>query len=90
MFDSNIPPLERVHNLGSWFDTMMSTSVHIGKICGKAFYGLFKIRQIRNFLSPKASKTLIHAFVTWTTAILFLMASLITNLIERRVKFWAA
>ena len=42
----------------------MSMSVHIGKTCSKALYGLYKIRQIRKFLSPESTKTLIHAFVT--------------------------
>lgn len=39
-------------------------SIHIGKICSKAFHGLYKIRQIRKFLSPESTKTLVHAFVT--------------------------
>ena len=42
----------------------MTMSVHIGKTCSKAFYGLYKIRQIRKFLSPESTKTLVHAFVT--------------------------
>ena len=37
--------------------------IHIGKIC-KAFHGLYKIRQIRKFLSPESTKTLAHAYVT--------------------------
>ena len=39
-------------------------SIHIGKICSKAFYGLYKIRQLRKFLNPESMKTLVHAFVT--------------------------
>ena len=42
----------------------MSMSIHIGMICSKAFYGLYKIRQIRKFLNPESTKTLVHAFVT--------------------------
>ena len=42
----------------------MSISVHVGKMCSKAFGGLYKIRQIRKFLSVDTTKTLIHAFVT--------------------------
>ena len=42
--------LESVRNLGSWFDAHMRMNVHItGKICRKAFRGLYNIRQIRNF-----------------------------------------
>ncbi|CAB4034645.1 Hypothetical predicted protein, partial [Paramuricea clavata] len=59
-----IKPVDSVRNLGSWFDKHMSMSVHVGKICSKAFRGLYKIRQIRKFLSTNTTKTLIHAFVT--------------------------
>ena len=38
--------------------------IHIGKICSMAFHGLYKIRQIRKFLSPESTKTLVHAYVT--------------------------
>ena len=48
----------------AWFDKHMSMSVHVGKMCSKAFGGLYKIRQIRKFLSVDTTKTLIHAFVT--------------------------
>ena len=39
-------------------------NVHIGKICSKAFRGLYNIRQIRKFLTVQSTKTLIHAFVS--------------------------
>ena len=44
--DTVIKPLESVRNLGSWFDAHMRMNVHIGKICSKAFRGLYNIRQI--------------------------------------------
>ena len=62
--DSTIQPVNSVRNLGTWFDSNMSMSIHIGKICSKAFYGLYKIRQLRKFLNPESTKTLVHAFVT--------------------------
>ena len=64
--DSTIQPVNSVRNLGSWFDSNMSISIHFGKICSKAqaFYGLYKIRQIRKFLNPESTKTLVHSFVT--------------------------
>ena len=62
--DTVIKPLERVRNLGSWFDAHMSMNVHIGKICSKAFRGLYNIRQIRKFLTVQSTKTLIYAFVS--------------------------
>ena len=42
----------------------MRMNVHIGKICCKAFRGLYNIRQIRKFLTVQSTKTLIHAFVS--------------------------
>ena len=44
--DTVIKPLESVRNLGSWFDAHMRMNVHIGKVCSKAFRGLYNIRQI--------------------------------------------
>ena len=62
--DTVIKPLESVWNLGSWFDAHMRMNVHIGKICSKAFRGLYNIREIRKFLTVQSTKTLIHAFVS--------------------------
>ena len=42
----------------------MSMNTHIGKVCSKAFRGLYNIRQIRKYLSAESTKCLIHAFVT--------------------------
>ena len=39
-------------------------TTHFGKACSKGFSGLYKIGQIRKFLSEKATATLIHTFVT--------------------------
>ena len=41
--DSTIQPLDSVQNLGSWFDSDKSMSIHIGKICSKAFHGLYNL-----------------------------------------------
>jgi hypothetical protein len=61
--DVNIKPAESVRDLGAWFDKNMSMDVHVGKVCSKAFRGLYNIRQIRKFLSQEATKTLVHAFI---------------------------
>ena len=45
--DCEIQPLKHVRNLGTWFDNHMSMNIHIGKVCSKAFRGLYNIRQIR-------------------------------------------
>ena len=56
--------LESVRKLGSWFNAHMRMNVHIGKICSKAFRGLYNIRQIRKFLTVQSTKTLVHAFIS--------------------------
>ena len=63
--DSVIKSSSSVRILGAWFDSHMSMDAHVGKVCSKAFFGLYKIRQIRTFLSQDATKTLVHAFVTF-------------------------
>ena len=62
--DTLIKPLESVRNLGSWFDAHMRMNVHVGKICSKAFRGLYNIRQIRKFLAVQSTKKLVHAFIS--------------------------
>ena len=61
---TEIKKVSPVRNLGVWFDTSMTMTTHIGKACSKAFFGLYKIKQIRKFLSEKATVTPIHGFVT--------------------------
>ena len=53
-----------VRNLGSWFDSQLSMSTHISKLCSSAFFHLHNISSIRKFLSPVETKSLVHAFVT--------------------------
>ncbi|XP_064646202.1 uncharacterized protein LOC135499388 [Lineus longissimus] len=42
----------------------MSMEIHVSKVCSRAFFGLYKIRQIRGFLTVGTTKALVHAFVT--------------------------
>ena len=42
----------------------MAMDIHIGNICGKAFKGLYNIKQLRKFLFTKATKILVLAFMT--------------------------
>ena len=53
-----------VRNLGSGFDSQLSMSTHISKLCSSAFFHLHNISRIRKFLSPGEIKSLVHAFVT--------------------------
>ena len=39
-------------------------TVHIGKICSKAFCRLYNIRQIRKLLTVQSTKTLVQAFIS--------------------------
>ena len=54
-----------VRNLGSWFDSQLSMSTHISKLCSSAFFHLHNIMisRIRKFLSAVETKSLVHAFV---------------------------
>ena len=65
----------------------MSMSIHIGKIFSKVFHGLYKIRQIRKFLSPESTKTLVHAFVTshldYCNSLLFGVPKYQTELLQK-------
>lgn len=61
---TEIQKVSSVRNLGAWFDTSVTMTTYIGKACSKGFFGLYKIKQIRKFLSEKATATFIHAFVT--------------------------
>ena len=62
--DTLIKPLESVWNLGSWFNAHMQMTVHIGKICSKAFCRLYNKRQIRKFLTVQSTKTPVQAFIS--------------------------
>ena len=53
-----------VRNLDSWFDSRLSKSIHISKLCSLAFFHLHNISRIRKFLRPVETKSLLHAFVT--------------------------
>ena len=53
-----------VRNLDSWFDSQLSKSTHISKLCSLAFFHLHNISRIRKFLRPVETKSLLHAFVT--------------------------
>ena len=62
--DSDIHPVPIAKNLGSWFDSRLSTATHITKICASSFYYIYNIRRIRKYLSQQSTETLIHAFIT--------------------------
>ena len=65
----------------------MSMSIHIAKTCSKAFCGLYKIRQIRKFLNPELTKTIVHALVTshldYCNALLFCIPKYQTDRLQK-------
>ena len=58
----NTKPVSK--NLGSWFDSQLSMSSHISKLCSSAFFHLHNTSRIRKFLSHVETKSLVHVFVT--------------------------
>ena len=62
--DTDITPVESVKNLGVVFDDNLKMDKHITKVCSKAFYHIYNIKQIRKFLSKDATETLVHAFIS--------------------------
>ena len=61
---ANVSPVSVVRNLGSWFDSQLTMSSHISKLCSVAFYHLCNIRRIRKYLSQETAGMLVHAFIT--------------------------
>ena len=53
--NTNIYPVPVARNLGSWFDTNISMTDHISKICSSSFYYLYNLRRIRKYLSNKST-----------------------------------
>ena len=62
--DATVAASTSVRNLGSYFDKNSTMAMHVTKTCSAAFFHIQNIRQIRKFLSHKATETLIHAFLT--------------------------
>ena len=60
----DIDPSLCVRNIGVWFDSRLSMSTHVTKLCNSSFYHLPDIRCIRKYLSRDHLLALIHAFIT--------------------------
>ena len=58
------PAASSVRNLGAWFDETFSMNTHVTETCSASFFHLHNIRRIHKYLTPAATETLIHAFVT--------------------------
>ena len=60
----HIVPTDKARNLGVIFNSTMTHDMHISNIVKSANYNLRNLRAIRNYLTPKTTEQLIHAFVT--------------------------
>ena len=55
----------QVKNLGCWLDSHLNMSKHVTSVCKSAFFHLYNIRRIKNYLSRAENLlTLVHAFIT--------------------------
>ena len=61
---TDVKPVSEVRNLGSWFDSNFSMSIHISKSCSAAIFWLHNIKQISKFLASDKLEIVLHAFVT--------------------------
>ncbi len=61
---TEIKPVTSVRNLGVIQDNHLKMDQHVTNICKKSFYQLYRLRRIRKYLSPEATQTLVHAFIT--------------------------
>ena len=60
---STMSSSSHVRNLGVIFDSTLSMTNHISAICRTAYTHLQNISRIRRYLTPEATKSLVHAFI---------------------------
>ena len=54
-----------VHSIGAFFDMDMKMDLQVKKMCKSAWFHLFNISKIRNHLTEKYTKMVVHAYVTF-------------------------
>jgi len=85
--DCPIPPVDYVRNLGVIFDANMSMVKHVNQVCSTAFYHLYNISKIRQFLDRITAERIIHAFVTtrldYCNSLLFGIPDYLINKLQR-------
>ena len=62
--DVSISTATKIRNLGVIMDNHLSMTPHISNVVRNAFLKIREISYYRKFLTPSATKTLIHAYVT--------------------------
>ena len=66
----SIMPTHTAHNLGATFHHHMSPNPHVSSIIKSCNFQLWRLGQIRKYLSTDASEKLIHAFISSRLALL--------------------
>ena len=61
--DYAIPVYQCVRNIGAMFDSDLRMQAQVVKICKAAWLHIHNIANIRPFLTPDQTKTVIHAYV---------------------------
>ena len=59
-----ISPSSSARNLGVWFDSSLNMSELITKLCASAFFYIYNVRRIRQYLSRDSAETLVLAFIS--------------------------
>ena len=62
--DTVINAVDCVKNLGVFFDKHMNMETLISAKCKSSFFMLWSIAQVKKYLTPYATESLIHAFIT--------------------------
>jgi hypothetical protein len=62
--NTKITALDKVKNLGVFFDKHMSMDAQVSNMCKKAYMNIRNIAHIRNSLNKTDTKTAVHALVT--------------------------
>ena len=60
----DIKPVKVACNLGTWFNLHFSMLTHISMSCSAAFYWLYNIKRISQFLPRDKLEMVLHAFIT--------------------------
>jgi hypothetical protein len=62
--ETSVVPNQQVRDLGVTWDSTMRLDKHITNVCKSAYHQLHNIYRIRKYLTDKATKSLVHAFIT--------------------------
>ena len=85
--ECTVSPVQKVRNLGVIFDENLSMKDHVGNVCKKGFYQLYRLRQVRKYFNRNTFEGLVHAFVTshidYGNAMLFGLPDVTIKKLER-------